>query len=243
MSTQINQYVSKIQSQKSMRSRVARAARGIPTIGKLPFGRTFDRATETWGIDTEKQKKIAWAADEYLKGKGIREVSEKLGIYPAALWKILTRRSGGTWEVQFQSKRINIDETVTMKIPPLLSPETIRKIHERTEANKTYTHGMKRYEYLLARMSFEEKRKLVSDFFAGKDSQGGRLGIYVEKTPEGNVKYEIRGTFDQTFKGTLTPDGPDILDLPDMNIEHLEDLKEAVKGKGKKGKQENVCRG
>ena len=76
MTTQINQYVAKIQAQKSMRNRIARASRGIPTAGKLPYGRTFDRATETWGIDKEKQKKIAWAAEQYLKGEQLPKLAQ-----------------------------------------------------------------------------------------------------------------------------------------------------------------------
>jgi len=412
MVTQINQYMSKIQVQKSIRNRIARASRCIPTAGKLPCGRTFNRATETWGIDKEKQKKIAWVAEQYLKGAQLRELAQTLGMNAANLWKILTRRCGDTWEVRFQSKRIVINEKVTLKIPPLLSPETIKKIHERAEVNKTYTHGMKKHEYLLARMvfcskcgyavfgetnhgrnryyrhskgqewgcdtrllvradeleeavlvrlfatlgdaagieaavlkvipdrakieelrerkkflesellkaearknrlidsiadgiiskdevtrkmeeirarenslkeeidgiepqlthapseedirhkaeliqrmvgqiyrtplqlrkmTFEEGRKLVSAFFSGKDAQGRRLGVYVEKKPDsGVIRYEIRGTFDQTFKGTLTPDGLDILDLPDVSVEHLEALKGAVRGKGGMFKQDIV---
>jgi DNA invertase Pin-like site-specific DNA recombinase len=412
MTTQINQYVSKIQAQKSIRNRIARASRCVPTAGKLPYGRTFDRATEAWGIDKEKQKRIAWAAEQYLKGEHLPKLAQTLDMNATNLWKILTRRSGDTWEIEFQSKRIAIDEKVTLKIPPLLSPETIKKIHERAEANKTYTHGVIKHQYLLARtvfcskcdyamfgqtnhnlkryyrhirkelrqracdhsslwvradeleeavlihlfqtlgdaagietamlkaipdrakieelrerkkflgselsrvearknrviesiadgiiskdeaavkmaeirgrenslkgeidgiepqlthapseeeirrkakliqrivgqiyrtpsrltkMTFEEKRKLVSTFFSGKDVQGRRLGVYVEKTKDGSVKYEIRGTFDQSFKGTLSPDGPDILDLPDVSVEHLEGLKEAVRGKGGKSKQD-----
>jgi DNA invertase Pin-like site-specific DNA recombinase len=410
MTTQINQYVAKIQTQKSIRNRIARSVRGIPTAGKLPYGRTFNRATETWGIDKEKQKKIAWAAVEYLKGEQLPKLAQTLGMGASNLWKILTRRSGDTWEIEFQSKRIAIDEKVTLKIPPLLSPETIKRIHERAEANKTYCHGVIKYEYLLSRaifcskcglalsgqtsnnqnryyrhsrnlehhkcdptlciradeleqavlvrlfatlgdaagmeaamlkaipdrvkigelrerksfleselskvevkknrlidsiaegiiskeeatvkmkdirsreasiktevegiepqlaeipedgeikrrakfiqrivsqiyrspsqlkrMTFQEKHKLITSFFSGKDAQGHRLGVYVEKDRSGNVKYEIRGIFNQTFKGTLTPDGPDILDLPDVSVEHFQDLKAAVKGKGKSFKQD-----
>jgi DNA invertase Pin-like site-specific DNA recombinase len=47
MTTQINQYVAGIQTQKSVRNRIARSARGLPTAGKLPYGRTFDKETET----------------------------------------------------------------------------------------------------------------------------------------------------------------------------------------------------
>lgn len=43
MTTQINQYFANIQSQKSVRNRIARASRSVPTAGKLPYGRTLTR--------------------------------------------------------------------------------------------------------------------------------------------------------------------------------------------------------
>ena len=45
-------------------------------------------------------------------------------------------------------------------------------------------------------MSFEERRKLVSTFFGGKDKQNRRVGIYLERDRKtGVVRYEIRGAF------------------------------------------------
>ena len=71
-------------------------------------------------------------------------------------------------------------------------------------------------------MSFEERRKLVSTFFAGKDAQGYRFGVYLERDKKTEaVKYEIRGVFGQTLKGSISPDGLDILDFKDVSFEHL----------------------
>lgn len=410
MAATINQYVASTQTLKSIQNRIARSARGLPTAGKLPYGRTYDKKTETWGIDREKQKKIEWAAKEYLKGERLPKLAKTLGMNPANLWKILTRRSGGEWLIEFSSKQHAIEEKVTLKIPSLLDPIIIRRIHARAEANKTYTHGMIKYGYLLSRatfcskcglalfgqtnhnekryyrhsrnlehhkcdpslwvraeeleqavlvrlfatlgdpagmekamqkaipdrvkikelrerkkfleselskvdlkkdrlidsiadgllskdeagkkmtdireressiraeieavdpqlsevpteeeirdrakliqrivsqiyrspsrlkkMSFEDRRKLIATFFSGKDAQGRRLGVYVERMKDGVIRYEIRGAFNQTFQGTLTTDGLDILDYRDVNVEHLEELKEAVKGKGKQSEQD-----
>ncbi len=408
MATQINQYVAGIQTQKSIRNKIARARRNELNPGKLPYGRTFDKETKTWDIDPDKQKKIAWAAEEYIKGEKTEKLAKMLGLHPVTLLKILTRRCGDTWPVHFHSKQLAIDETVTLKVPPLLNPETVRRIQERVEANKTYAHGMKNHEYLLARMvfckkcgyamfgqtnrantryyrhvkgkergcdmslwcradeleeavlvrlfatvgdaagmeaamlraipdrtklaqlrerrafldkelskiedskkrliqfaydgvfteeevapkmkeirekenlftseigsinvqltegpteeqvrwkakllqrmigqiyrtpsrlakmSFEEGRKLVSTFFAGKDIKGRRLGVYLERdTKTEAVRYEIRGAFDQTFQGSVTQYGLDLQDFKDVSIEHLEDLKAAIRPKGKKSK-------
>jgi hypothetical protein len=87
----------------------------------------------------------------------------------------------------------------------------------------------------LAKMSFEERRKLISTFFAGKDAQGHRLGVYLERDKKTEtVRYEIRGAFDQTFQGSITLDGFGLQDFKDVSIEHLEDLKAAVRTDRKK---------
>jgi hypothetical protein len=49
---------------------------------------------------------------------------------------------------------MNIKETVEIPVPPLLPAETIKAIHERAKANKTYTHGKNKHDYLLSRMVF-----------------------------------------------------------------------------------------
>lgn len=76
--------------------------------------------------------------------------------------KILKHRCGEKWEQRFRSKQLNIDETVTTIIPPLLPESIIKQIHERSEANRTYTHGMNKNQYLLSRMIFCEKCGLHS---------------------------------------------------------------------------------
>jgi site-specific DNA recombinase len=150
MATEINEFQSKIQTQKSLLNRIERAKRGIPTGGKIPYGRTFDRKTGTWGLDEEKVKGIRWAAEQYLANKmTIPEIAKVLGMNFTNLWKILTRRSGDKWQIEFKSEKLNIDETVEIKIPPLLPEHVIEKIRERAELNKTY-HGTPKHRYLLS---------------------------------------------------------------------------------------------
>ena len=90
----------------------------------------------------------------------------------------------------------------------------------------------------LAKMSFEERRKLVSTFFSGKDTQNRRLGVYLERDQKNAVvRHEIQGAFNQTFRVEITYDGVDLQDFKDVTTEHLEDLKVAVKtGKSKTSK-------
>jgi len=154
LSTEFNEYSAKIQAKKSMQSKIARAKRGLPASGSLPYGRTFNSKTETWHIDPEKHRQIKQAARQYLRGDPLYKIAKDLGMTTGGLWKILMRRCGDTWQIKFSSKRIAVNEKVTLKIPPLLDPQTIKKIHEKAEANKTFTHGQSKHQYLLGRLAF-----------------------------------------------------------------------------------------
>lgn len=154
MSTEMNEYFALEQARKSLLSRIARAKNNIPSTGRLPYGRIFDKKTKDWSVDAEKQEKIAWAADQYLNGKSMSEIAETLGINHSSLWKNLKHRSGTEWVIEFNNKRLNISETVTLEIPPLLPPEVIDAIWQKSESNKTFEHGHIKNQYLFGRMIF-----------------------------------------------------------------------------------------
>jgi uncharacterized small protein (DUF1192 family) len=155
MATEFNEFHAKTQKLKSMQNRIERAKQGYPACGKLPYGRTFDRKTKTWGLDEEKVKNIEWAADQYLNhGKSVADLAKMLDINHTNLWKTMNHRAGDTWEQRFHSKELNIDETVTITIPRLLPQKTIDAIHKQAAANKTYSHGEIKHRYLLSRMVF-----------------------------------------------------------------------------------------
>lgn len=80
MSTEMNEYFALEQARKSLLSRIARAKNNMPSTGRLPYGRSYDRKTNRWGIDSEKQQKIVWAADQYLQGKSMAEIVQTLGV-------------------------------------------------------------------------------------------------------------------------------------------------------------------
>jgi site-specific DNA recombinase len=154
MSAEIGEFQARIQSLKSITNRINRAKRNIPTSGKLPFGRTFDKETKEWRIDPEKHKQIKWAAEQYLSGESIVKISKTLGMNFTNLWKILNHRSGDTWECRFRNKSVNVDETVIIQIPRLLDEETIQAIKEQADANRTYEKGVIKHKYLLSRVVF-----------------------------------------------------------------------------------------
>jgi len=154
MSAEIGEFQTRTQSLKSITNRINRAKRNIPTSGKLPFGRTFDKETGEWGLDPKKHKKIQRAAEQYLSGESIVNIAKILGMNFTNLWKILNHRSGTEWVCRFRNKSANVDETVNIQIPRLLDEETIRAIKEQAAANKTYERGVIKHKYLLSRLVF-----------------------------------------------------------------------------------------
>lgn len=156
ISAVIGEYFARNQMEKSLKNRIERAKRGMPTSGKLPFGRLFirskDRQDGQWEIDKEKQRMVKDAAKRYLAGEAIEDLAKEYGVNGSNLWKVLSRVSGRKWQLEFKSKVLNIAEVVEIKIPPLLPDATIQAIHAKAEANRTYTHGHIKHHYLFARM-------------------------------------------------------------------------------------------
>ena len=101
-----------------------------------------------------KKKKIETAAQRYLAGDSLLEISNSMDMANSNLHKILTKTAGDSWFVNFTVKKFRIDETIEFKIPRLLSEETMQKIRDRLEANKTYRHGEIKNKYLLKRLVF-----------------------------------------------------------------------------------------
>jgi DNA invertase Pin-like site-specific DNA recombinase len=154
MSAEIGEFQSRTQSLKSIINRINRAKRNIPTSGNLPFGRTYDKKTGQWGLDPEKVKIVEKSAERYLDGVTLQEIGRLAGVYFTNIWKILHYKSGTEWKVRFRNQKLNIDEEVTLTVPALLDEETIKAIHRKGAANKSYGHGHIKNQYLLSRVIF-----------------------------------------------------------------------------------------
>jgi site-specific DNA recombinase len=146
----MNKLTAALQKQKSLLNRIERAKRGIPTGGKLPFGRTFDKETEKWGVIAKKKRLIEHAAKRYLRGESIPNLAAELGMNASSLHKTLMERSGTEWQVEFRADDLNIYEVVPITVPRLLDDEAIKLLRKRAKANKTYEHGQAKHEYLLS---------------------------------------------------------------------------------------------
>jgi len=85
----------------------------------------------------------------------MRNLSKYLGICCSQVHQIFSKRLGTDWEIKFRSSRWNIDETIPIKIPPLIvREEIINRVKARLEANNTSKHGQLKNKYLLGRMIF-----------------------------------------------------------------------------------------
>lgn len=142
------------QTLKAIENKLARLKRGIPSSGWLPYGRTFNRDTGKWGIDKEKKKLINRIANQYLSGKSLKQLAENIDLNYPNLIKTLKERTGTEWTVNFNIPRFKIAERIVIKMPRLLTEEKIMAIHEKINANKTFTHGSIKNKYLFGRMIF-----------------------------------------------------------------------------------------
>ena len=151
LSSTIGAYHARTQKQKSMLNKIERAKRGIPTGGKLPFGRTWDKKREQWGIDETKRLMVVQVAERYLAGESLKDLAKEYGVNHANLCKILRERCGSEWMLQFAAPDLNINETVSMTIPALLDDDTIAALQDRLQANRTYLKkpSISKYDYLL----------------------------------------------------------------------------------------------
>ncbi|MGD0900143.1 MAG: recombinase family protein, partial [Thermoguttaceae bacterium] len=171
MSALIGAYHARNQTKKAFENRIERAKRGIPTCGKLPFGRTFDKQTGQWVVDPEKQAMIRDVAERYLAGEKLWSLAQEYGANYGNLCKALRHRCGTTYTFCFRSKELNIDETLTLTVPRLLPEKLIREVCQRLDANRTYMHGRPKHEYLLGGRIF----CAACDFsLTGGFNQGGK---------------------------------------------------------------------
>jgi len=157
ISAEIGEYQAATQKKKSLENRIARAKRGVPTGGKLPYGRTFHKATETWDVDPEKKAFIEEVAKRYLAGESMEKLAAEYGVNHPNLNKTLMQRCGPQWEVVFKPDGMVVRDkplVVPMAVPELLPARLRDALRKHSRANKTYQHGVIKHEHLLRRVVF-----------------------------------------------------------------------------------------
>ena len=149
MYTSMAQLQAATQAKKSLENRIERARRGVPSVGRLPYGRTYTEG-KGWGIQAEKQQIMKDAAKRYIAGEQIKDIAATMNLNQYLLFRNLKFNCGPTWEVQFVNKNKTINETVIFDIPELLDPNTIKKVHERIDLNRRSVKDGGKYNFLLS---------------------------------------------------------------------------------------------
>lgn len=214
ISTAINEITAQMAQKKSIESRILRARRGLPTAGRqLPFGRTYDKKTQTWGLDPAKKALIEDVAARYLADASLPALAEEYGIDHSYLCQVLRERCGDTWTLHFQDDRFAIDDTVEVPVPRLLDDKVIRALKRKLEANRTYLHKPPSsvHDYLLGGHIFcADCGRLLTGQIArsqpkGKAKQTGKLYLYYRHPHPRKKKDEHGNTIPDPKKCTAHP--------------------------------------
>jgi site-specific DNA recombinase len=157
MGVEIQEFFARQQRYKSAINRIERAKKGRPSCGKKPFGRIWDKESQKWKVDIEKQRIIQEVARLYLEEDySWKQLGERFGMNGTNLHKIMCYRCGDNWSIHFKETEFNIDETIILSIPRLLSEETIIAIRRKCEARRTWDHKTQKYQYLFSRLIFDK---------------------------------------------------------------------------------------
>lgn len=133
-----------------MEGKIEAAEDGKP-VGPLPWGRTYDKKTDEWGLQEGAKQAIGWAAEEFLGGKPMQDVAIEadrrfsFAMKYNNLVQTLKFKCGDTQVVNFPSR----DRKIIQSIPRLLDDDTIDKIKAQLKRNKKYNRTDSDNEYLL----------------------------------------------------------------------------------------------
>ncbi len=183
MSAVINEYGISIGALKSIQNRISRAKQNIPSSGKMPYGRVFDKATGKWSIDVEKQQILLTAAERYISGENIKDIVATVGMVRTTLLANMTVNAGEEWTVRLRYEKARIDETVVYRIPAILPPEVIRKVQDRIRVNTNTRKGKHGWKFLLTGFVFCTKCCFRMNIF---ENQKRSLRYYRHRTNQQN---------------------------------------------------------
>ncbi len=139
-----------ISGESSVENKIALAKKGVPSIGKYPFGRRFDRKTGEWYLEPPDIKEVINdIADRYLDGEGLKDIADTIDpsyqLSYSNILRVLRDRCGGTWELKFKKE----NEPIVFEVPRLLSERKIEAIKKRLEFNRSYTKAGNKESLLL----------------------------------------------------------------------------------------------
>lgn len=132
ITTEMNEYVANQNAKKSIDNRIHRAKNSkIPTAGKLPYARIFDKKTGEWILNEDKANKLRWAAEQYITGKAnMYQIAQTLNMTESYVRKLLRERCGDTWTINIKG------EQITYNVPRVLPERIIKQVRTRLEFNR-----------------------------------------------------------------------------------------------------------
>lgn len=142
----VAEFMRRATAKTSHSNKLARCTSGVPATGKIPWGRTYDKKNNVWGIDEAKKEVFVKAVDEFINGGSLREIGARIPreykLTYGNLYKVLRTASGPTWQVKLKVKTTddgkNIEyQSVVFDVPPLLDEETLKLAHQKLVFNKT----------------------------------------------------------------------------------------------------------
>jgi site-specific DNA recombinase len=154
-----SQLYSMVAAEKSIRSKIKKAQEGKPSVGNLPWGRTYDKDTQQWGVDAEKAKMIREAARDFVSGTvTMAQLEARTGLVFTQLYDLFRGGAGAEWTVHFRPKKFpRLHTDVTLKVPALLDERTLRLLKRKIARGRTFfidSHGKTEGQFLFRKMLF-----------------------------------------------------------------------------------------
>ncbi len=138
----------------SLDSKISLAARNIPAVGNLPFGRTFNKETGMWGLKPNVKEDIERAARDYLKGRTLHKISDELcakgyQLKYSTLLKVFKEVAGNKWTVKFKGRK----KAMSLTVPELLDETLIKRVQDRLMLRRDRPlNGKSKHQYLLRQL-------------------------------------------------------------------------------------------
>lgn len=117
--------------EQMLENRIGKGKRGVPTSGRLPYGRLYNKETGLWSLDEKQVNRVTSAAKEFLEGGKLYDIAKKYKFAYNNLLEILKTKCSDKFTVQFEGENL-----LTYEVPRILSDHTIQQICERLKLNR-----------------------------------------------------------------------------------------------------------
>ena len=135
-------------AERTRQSRVEMLSKGKHAFGQRPFGRTWDKESEQWGIDAKEQVRILKAYRLYVEQDlGLAKVAERVGMPKSTLAKAFNSAGLTKWPRSINTPQGK--QTFLLDIPALLTARQSRAVLERRARNRTIRPGAAKARSLL----------------------------------------------------------------------------------------------